>query len=283
MFRFRSFCLALIVVSAYCGIALGVTLDSILINTSCGWVNNVPQSSPYALNIDVMTSDPSVKGIRIFTPSGSGVTAIDLSAYGNDWEYHSPYNYATLSELQAQYNSGTWSVQFLGDGAAIIDTASLSYNPVAPSGVPIITSPAADATGVALTPTFTWNPDGCTGDALSMHIQPVNGDDLYSLLADLLATQWTPGQLDPSKAYEFHIGNYTAPGISIVDGQPQGAILSTSAGSNFMYLPVCGNENDVTFTTVPEPNMLLLLLIGGIALVFRRFYGMRRSAVIPLR
>lgn len=283
MFRFRSFFLALILVSACCGVTLGVTLDSILINTSCGWENNVLQSSPYALNIDVMTSDPSVKAVRIVTPSGSGVTTLDLSAYGNDWEYHSPYNYATLSELQAQYRSGTWSVQFLGDEGSIIDTASLSYNPVAPTGVPIITYPAVDATGIPLTPTFTWNAGECTGDALSMHIQPVNGDDLYGLLADLSATQWTPGQLDPSKAYEFHIGNYTAPGVSIVAGQPQGSTLLTGEGSSFMYLPVCGNENEVNFTTVPEPNMLLLLLIGGIALVFRRFYGPKRSAETPPR
>jgi hypothetical protein len=230
-----------------------------------------------------MSSDPSVKAVRIYTPSGSGITTLDPSPYGNDWEYHSPDNYATLSALQAQYKSGTWSVQFLGDGAAIIDTASLAYNPVAPTGVPMITSPAIDATGVSLTSTFTWNAGDCTGNALSMQVRPVNGDDLYSLLAELSTTQWTPGQLAPSTLYEFNIGNYAAPGVSIVNGQPQGPMLLTGQGSSFMYLPVCGNENRVNFTTVPEPNMLLLLFIGGIALVFRRFYGMKRSAEIPLQ
>ena len=279
MSRFRSFCVALIAVSAHCGVAFGVTVDSIMINTSCVRVNNLLQSSPWDLNMDVMISDSRVKAVRIYTPSGSGISMLDLSAYGNDWEYQSPDNYATLSALQAQYNPGSWSVQFLGDGAAIIDTASFSYNPVAPTGVPMITSPAANATGVSLTPTFAWNAVVGTGDALSMHVQPVNGDDLYALLTDLSTTQWTsPGQLDPSKTYEFHIGDYTAPGVSIVDGQPQGATLTTVQGSSFMYIPVCGNENEVTFTTVPEPSVVLLLLMGGITLVWRRFCGLKRSS-----
>ncbi len=252
-----------------------------MINSYCTWVNNLAQSSPFALNIDVMTSDPSVKAVRIYTPSGSGISMFDLSAYGNDWEYHSPDNYATLSVAGA-IQARNLERSILGRRAAIINTASLAYNPVAPTGVPMITSPAIDATGVSLTPTFTWNA-AITGDALSMHVQPVNGDDLYGLLADLSSTQWTPGQFDPSKAYEFDIGNYTAPGVSIVGGQLQGPTLLTAQGSSFMYLPVCGNENTVNFTTAPEPNMLLLLLIGGIALVFRRFYGMKRSAEIPLR
>jgi hypothetical protein len=272
MSRFSGLCLALAVVSAYCGVAFGVTVDSIMINTHCAWMNKVPQSSPYSLNIDIMSSDPSVKGVRIYTPSGSGITALDLSAYHNDWEYSSPDTYATFSALQLQYKPGTWTVQFLGDGSALLDTASLSYDPALPAGVPTVTSPAANAGGVSLTPTFAWSADSCTGDALSMNVRPVNGDDQYQLLADLSATQWTPGLLNSSTSYELEIGNYTAPGVSIVDGHPQGAILTTAGGASFMYLPVCGNVDTVNFSTVPEPGALLLLALGGITLLCRRFY-----------
>ncbi len=274
MFRFRSFFLALMAIFAWRCAAFGVTLESIIIDTYCAWVNNLPQTNPYSLQIDIMSSDPIVKAVRIYTPSGSIIPMLDLSAYGNDWEYHSPYNYATLSDLQAQYKPGTWTVQFLGDGAEVLDSASLDYNPVAPTGVPMITYPGADATGVSLTPDFTWNQVVGTGDALSMNVRPVNGDDLYSLLTDLSTTHWTPGPLDPSTAYDFYIGNYTAPGVSIVKGQPQGSILTTAQGSSFMYIPVCGNENRVDFATIAEPSVLLLLLIGGITLICGRSCGM---------
>jgi hypothetical protein len=276
MFRLLGFCLVLIAVCAYCGVAVGVTLNSIMINTSCGWENNLQESNPYGMQIDVMTSDSTVKNIRVLTPAGSIIPTLDLASnHGNDWNYRSPAAYATLSELQAQYKTGTWSVQFLGDGNAIIDSVSLAYNPVAPGGVPIITNSAIDATGVPLTPTFTWDPIVGTGDALSMQVHPIDRDDTYNALMNLSATQWTPGQIDPSTEYVFSIGNYTADGVTVVNGQPQGPTLSTDQGGSFAYLAIAGNENRVNFTTIPEPGTLLLLMLGGVTLICRRYCGIK--------
>jgi hypothetical protein len=283
MFRFRGFCLVLITVCASYRVATGVTLDSISISTSRGWENNIPESDPYKLEIELMTSDPTVKAIRVSTPAGSIIPTLDLDMPNiGDWHYSSPVRYTTLSDLQAQYKTGTWNVQFLGDGNAVIDSVSLTYDPVAPTGVPNITYPAIDATNVPLTPTFAWDHIVGTSNVLSMDLQLTNGEDAYDTLMDPSSTQWTPVQLDPLTEYQFTIGNYVGDGISLVNGQPQGPVLSTDQGGSFIYLAASGNEDSISFTTVPEPNTLSLLILGGITLTCGRFWGMKRQTEFPL-
>jgi hypothetical protein len=284
MFRYRGFCLVLITVCASYRVAAGVTLDSILISTNRDWENNVPESNPYTLEIELRTSDPTIKAISVSTPAGSIITTLDLETPNvGDWHYHSPAQYATLSDLQAQYKTGTWNVQFLGDSNVVLDSVSLTYNPVAPIGVPNITSPAVDATNVPLTPTFTWDHITGTSNVLSTDLELTNGEGAYNTLMDPSSTQWTPGPLNSLTEYQFRIGNYAGDGISVVDGQPQGPTLSTLQGGSFTYLAASGNEDMVSFTTVPEPNTLSLLILGGITLICGRFRGTKREADIPLR
>lgn len=284
MVKLYGFCLVLITVCASYRVASGVTLDSILISTNRGWQNNVPESDPYKLEIELKTSDPTVKAIRVSTPAGSIIPTLDLEMPNvGDWHYRSPVQYTTLSDLQAQYKTGTWNVQFLGDGNTVIDSVSLTYDPVAPIGVPNITYPAVDATNVPLTPTFAWDHITGTSNVLSTDIQATNGDDAYNTLMHPSSTEWTPGPLDPLTEYQFNIGNYAGDGISVVDGQPQGPTLLTDQGGSFIYLAASGNEDEISFTTVPEPNTLSLLILGGITLICGRFWGLKRETDIPLR
>jgi len=284
MFRYRGFCLVLITLCAFYRVAAGVTLNSILISTSRDWENNVPESDPYTLEIELKTSDPTVKAISVSTPAGSIIPTLDLEMPNvGDWHYRSPVQYTTLSDLQAQYKTGTWNVQFLGDGNTVLDSVSLTYNPVAPIGVPNITSPAVDATNVPLTPTFAWDHIAGTSNVLSTDLQLTNGDDAYNTVMDPSSTQWTPGPLNPLTEYQINIGNYAGDGISVVDGQPQGPTLLTEDGGSFIYLAASGNEDEISFTTVPEPNTFSLLILAGITLICGRFWSMKRETDIPLR
>jgi hypothetical protein len=99
---------------------------------------------------------------------------------------------------------------------------------------------------------------------------------------DPSSTQWTPGPLDPLTEYQLTIGNYAGDGISVVNGQPQGPTMLTEDDGSFIYLAVSGNEDEISFTTVPEPNTLSLLILGGITLICARFWSMKRETDIPL-
>jgi hypothetical protein len=216
-------------------------------------------AGPTPFSLEVFVDGTDITGIDVTTPVGSTVANFSLSNIGGgEWEYESS-GYVNAGALASDYNPGDYFFEFTGAGP-VTDDITLSFNPTAPTGFIDVQDPAHDATGVATSPTVTWlDCSGCGGDILNMWVintVTLNDEDFFET-TDTNETTWNVGALlDANTLHELETG--------VVSG---GVTTETTTGLDSLeYGAGWENVNYTEFTTVPEPNTALLLLLGLVGL-----------------
>jgi hypothetical protein len=73
----------------------------------------------------------------------------------------------------------------------------------------------------------------------------------------------------PNREYELGVSVLSVKDIQIIDGEP---VLPTMTldDDTFAYGLLIDYENEITFTTIPEPATICLLTFGGFVLLMRK-------------
>jgi hypothetical protein len=183
---------------------------------------------------------------------------------GQAWGFEDD-GFADLTSLDASFGPGNYVFTFNGGE----DTVTIDYQYTQPSGPVNITYPANLQSNVPLDPTFTW--DSALGLGLfqvAWLTEDPDGLDNIVDQVELFTTfnSWQPDPpLTPLTAHDFEIS------ILTFHGNMMNNLQTDLRDDDFYYLGMFEYSNGVGFTTVPEPTTLGLLLIGGLAMLRRRF------------
>lgn len=150
---------------------------------------------------------------------------------------------------------------FLLSGDTDYTIVNYNVNPIA--GHPVITNPMLWDVEVPLNPVYTWTDSSSFAEILAMGVWDVTADaELYKLVPefDIFSTQWQPGWLQPLNDYDFWIGAF----VGDFDIPSQTVWLD-----DFTYRGLFVSDDDIQFTTAPEPFTLGLvasglLVLGGV-------------------
>ncbi|MCD6304241.1 MAG: PEP-CTERM sorting domain-containing protein [Planctomycetes bacterium] len=208
---------------------------------------------------------------QLATPDGDPISlAMDDS--GDMLSFESAH-YDTLEALRADYPLGQYALSV--DYEVPAPPAVTNYNhglsfDVAelPGSTLRITYPAEGAADVPPTPTFQWTDCSGFAEVLWMGVWDEQADtDIYDEVNfDTSVVAWSP-TLGANQTYNLWVG------AGWGDINPNNdTILATWPGGqdSYVYRAVFGVEDDVDFTTVPEPASLGLLALGGLGVLLRR-------------
>jgi hypothetical protein len=219
----------------------------------------------YAVDFQVQgtgITDAAFKNIN------TGVTTpMTFNAGISKWEYGASFTNAQQAAFQSTFpDPANYLFEFNLSGSTYQDQVLLGYAVGEPSDYLHNTVPLMNATGVPLTPTYTWLPGALPLWALGERVRTTGGVPLYVDFVNLnvSTTSWTPGTLVPG-SYQFILEDYL-----ITGGQPINT--STSNGDAFVYYGLYGQSNQINFSTgfstaSPEPVSLMLFGSAAVALI----------------
>jgi hypothetical protein len=231
-----------------------------------------------------LTGVPGVTGVTAHAADGSPLT---LSAYAPG-QYVAPLGPFTLFTQAHAASIGNWSlaVEFTGGGVAAynftVNDFRTPFTATSFPPAPTVLSPAHDATGVAASPTFTWDNGGThTGSLESLFVsvwsQAVPGvgifENSFGGSLGLNDTAWTPSIVLPAGLASFLVQYETNANEDANVADPVfNAAASTVAdpGLGWTSSGDLFSSDLINFTVAPEPATLALLALGGLALLRRR-------------
>jgi|GEM_PF-2223689 len=256
-----------------------IDIDQIHIATTEEYTNGVLDASPYNPSVEVYGSDLSRVGqISVTLPAGSvlggGVVPLaPIDSTRSVWYLASGYedNYNTLTDLRSDIGTGDYVFQFYDGLGALLDAVTLNYAAPEPTGVPLISYPSPAAADVPPSGAIiTWAYSG-TSDGIVVHVADAAGYSQEAIVQSAV-TSWAPPPLPASASMELEVRAVDAIGAT---WDAEGNVIlpqhTTEQGDTFVYAGAFEHENNMTFTTVPEPASLTLLGLGaGLLVLWRR-------------
>ena len=202
------------------------------------WWDGTLEVNPFGMWVGV--NGEGITDVTMTTPYGTPIVLDYWGGGGADWGFGTP-DYATLSDLRADFPTGDYVFSFNGGADSVI----LSHNPVQPTGFANITYPDDGAINVPLNPVITWDPCVGFGDALSLLLwDEVDNTGISTGPLDIGLTDWTPpSSLEPGHSHELEIAVF---GRRL--GQPYSE--TTANSDDFLYYDLFEHCNTIQFTTI---------------------------------
>ena len=178
------------------------------IGTNLSYAAGVLEPFPYSFEIWLNGDLADIASIAVSTPPGSAVPSIALvkDIANGSWGWESPLGYSDLTALQTDYSTGDYVFSFYDAGAVLVDTVTLNYAPVLPTGFAAVSSPLPGGILPYLSPLFSWDDASAFGSFLQMHIDDVTGENkIYESFLTIDTLSWSPGSLTSGSDYWFNL------------------------------------------------------------------------------
>jgi hypothetical protein len=272
MKRLITICAVVGLITAVTGtVQAALDIDAIYIDSCKDYTDGTPDGNPWDFEISVDFVDTgSLHHIDVSKP-GDSTPSITIIYKDNWWGHESPTDYLTLADLQKDYPSGEYTLDFRNSNNELLcSSVTLDYSGIAEPCNPVnFIYPSTDGqTGISTTPTFTWTVNAGNGNALGMWVWDPNADDdVYgNVPVPMTTTSWAPGPLLPNHHYGIDVSV-----CNVKNPQPGPALPTTMVDNDtFSYGLVMEYCNTIEFTTVPEPATICLLGLGALSLLRRK-------------
>lgn len=226
----------------------------IRLNTTLAHTNNVLEPLPYGFEVWLNGDLADVASVTVATPPGSNIATIDLvKDTGNgSWFWDDHIGYGDLASLRADFATGDYVINFYDGGQVLIDSATLAYTPVLPTGFAAISNPVPGNDMPYLSPLFTWSDVSSSGSLLYALIEePVGGggeNKIYESDLNIGTLSWAPGDLMPGSTYWLHVS------VNSVNGFPTPPAVASTNGDLFTYKQGGLYHNNMLFSTLSVPS-----------------------------
>ena len=248
-------------------ISLSTPVAKAPLNIDTIFMTSSKSPEDWVFELWVNLEDPgSLHQIDVTLPPG-GVFG-DFTIYEDPycgWEYDSsPTDYPSLSALQTDYPTGTYTLDFRDDSSGDpLNSVTLDYSslPGEPLSYVNFTYPEYDEqTGIPTDPTFWWTVDPGAGDALAMWLSDGVTDELIyeNVPVSTTTESWSPGTLQPYHYYDLTVSVFNAKDLGIGPALP----TKTVGDDQFKYCLMNEYLNETKFTTTPVPGAVFLGAIG---------------------